>query len=144
MISRRGRLRVTWSVAQPADARTRAPANAAGASPDKPAPFTSATRECSADELAKGINLAAAFLDNPFSEPFRKVEEKIARQQERELWLVKTLMHTLPDYERALPEEKESLKRIADGLISKSQALRKESAAAVAPVRHVIRVQPVE
>ena len=39
------------------------------------------SKEFPAAVLAKGINLAAEFLDNPFSEAFRKVEEKIAEQQ---------------------------------------------------------------
>ena len=31
------------------------------------------TKEFASAELAGGINLAAAFLDNPFSEPFKKI-----------------------------------------------------------------------
>ena len=62
-----------------------------------------ASKEFPAEELAKGINLAAEFLDNPFSEAFRKVEEKIAEQQGMEVDLVKSLMHNLPEYERAAP-----------------------------------------
>ncbi len=33
------------------------------------------SKEFSAEQLSTGINLAAEFIDNPFSEPFQKVEE---------------------------------------------------------------------
>ena len=35
-----------------------------------------ASKEYPAEQLAKGINLAAEFLDNPFSEPFRKPKRR--------------------------------------------------------------------
>ena len=43
-----------------------------------------ASKTFSANELAKGVNLAAEFLDNPFSEPFKAVENAVRRQQEYE------------------------------------------------------------
>ena len=42
-------------------------------------------KEFTADQLAAGINLAAEFLDNPFSQPFQQVENKIAQQQAQEV-----------------------------------------------------------
>ena len=35
-----------------------------------------------AEELAKGVNLAAEFLDNPFSVPFQSVEYAVSKQQQ--------------------------------------------------------------
>ncbi len=46
-----------------------------------------------ADELAKGVNLAADFAANPFSEAFDKVDEAVAAKQNYETRQVKTLFH---------------------------------------------------
>lgn len=101
----------------------------------------SVSKEFAAADLEKGINLAAEFLDNPFSEPFHKVEEKIAQQQGMEVQLVKSLLHNLPAYKQAAPEETESLERIAAALVKKDKEARDASAAAVQPVKHVIRIE---
>ena len=132
------KVRVTW-IAPAAAAMGAAPVAGGGQTA-----FTQASHQFPAAELAKGVNLAAAFIENPFCEPFRKVEARITRQQQGELPLVKTLMHSLPDFERALPDEKESLSRIAEGLIKRSKALRDEAAAAVVPVQHRIKIEVVE
>ena len=61
-------------------------------------------KEFTAAQLATGINLAAEFPDNPFCEPFRRVESKIAEQQAMEVGLVKNALHNLPAFEQVLPE----------------------------------------
>ena len=103
-----------------------------------------AAKEFSAAELAAGVNLAAAFLDNPFSEPFRKVEEVITQQQNLEVQLVKNLMHNLPSYQQVVPEEAASFDRIARALVKKDQEARNTSAAAVQPVRHILKLEAVQ
>ncbi len=100
-----------------------------------------ASKEFPAADLEKGINLAAEFLDNPFSEPFRKVEEKIAQQQGMEVQLVKSLLHNLPAYEQIVPEEKPTFERIAAALVKKDKEARDASAAAVQPVKHTIKIE---
>jgi lysophospholipase L1-like esterase len=100
-------------------------------------------KEFSAEQLEKGINLAAEFLDNPFTGPFQKAEQKIARQQEMEVNLVKNLLHNLPQYVYAAPGEREALERVADGLVKKDKAARDASAAAVTPVKHVIKIEAI-
>jgi len=102
-----------------------------------------ASKEFPAAELAKGINLAAEFLDNPFSEPFRKVEGAIAQKQGMEVGLVKNLIHNLPAYIQALPEERATLERIADALVNQDKAARDAAAAAVQPVRHTLKIETV-
>lgn len=102
-----------------------------------------ASKEFSANALENGINLAAEFLDNPFSEPFRKVEAKIAEQQAMEVGLIKTAMHNLPEYARLLPEEQPALERLADKLVEKDKEARNASAAAVTPVKHTIKLEIV-
>jgi lysophospholipase L1-like esterase len=102
------------------------------------------TKEFPAADLEKGINLAAEFLDNPFCEPFRKVEEKIAQQQAMEVNLIKSLLHNLPAYKQMVPEESETLERIAGVLLKKDKEARDASAAAVRPVRHAIKIEAVK
>jgi lysophospholipase L1-like esterase len=93
--------------------------------------------------LAAGVNLAAEFLDNPFSGPFEKVEAKIRQQQDYETPLVKNLIHSLPEYKRMLPTEEEAtLDRLAAEGIRRDKALFDAAAAAVVPVEHEIRIQP--
>ena len=81
------------------------------------------SKEFAAADLEKGINLAATFLDNPFSEPFKKVEDAIRKQQNAETPLVKKTLHDLP-------KAKELFDSAAE--------------AAKAPVKHVIRVEVVK
>ena len=99
------------------------------------------SKEFAPAALEKGINLAAEFIDNPFSEPFRKVEEKVSQQQNMELNLVKTLLHNLPAYIQFVPDEKEVFQRVADALVKKDKAAREASAAAVVPVKHTIKIE---
>jgi lysophospholipase L1-like esterase len=102
------------------------------------------SKEFTAEALAGGINLAAEFLDNPFCGPFEKVEAKIRQQQDYETPLVKSLIHSLPDYKRMLPDEAATLDRLAAEGIRRDKALREASAAAVVPVRHTIRIEPAK
>ena len=51
------------------------------------------TRRFTADELAAGVNLAAAFPLNPFSEPFATLWQAVAAKQEYETRQVKSLFH---------------------------------------------------
>lgn len=53
----------------------------------------SETRRFSAAELEAGVNLAAAFPENPFSGPFAALWQAIAAKQEYETRQVKSLMH---------------------------------------------------
>jgi lysophospholipase L1-like esterase len=102
------------------------------------------SKEFAAADLAKGINLAAEFLDNPFCGAFQEVESKIASQQNMETDLIKRLIHDLPAYMRAVPEEKETLNRIGDTLVQKDKVARDASAAAVKPVRHTLKIEAVK
>jgi lysophospholipase L1-like esterase len=100
-----------------------------------------ATKEFSAEQLSAGINLAAEFLDNPFSEPFQQAENAIHRQQDFETPLVKNLLHNMPEYKKMLPEATENLDQVAAAGLSHDSELMKISAAAVRPVRHKIVIE---
>jgi len=95
-------------------------------------------------ELARGINLAADFLDNPFSQPFQRVEHQIAQQQAMEVDLIKTAVHGLPVYRRLVPAASPALDRIAKVLLEKDREACDTSATAVTPVRHSIKIEAVK
>ena len=100
-----------------------------------------AARQYTGSELAKGINLAADFLDNPFSEPFRRTEEVFLKQQEFETRLTRFLLHRLPDYLRYVPETKEDIDNIIEKLCQKDKQMAAASLASVVPVRHSIKIE---
>jgi lysophospholipase L1-like esterase len=101
-----------------------------------------ASKSFPAEQLAKGINLAAEFpVNNPFAEAFMKVEQRVAEQQAMEVQLVKVLMHNLPQYAAVAPEEAGAFRRVAKKLVDMDKAARDASAAAVVPVKHVIKVE---
>src|SRR6185295_12504178 len=70
-------------------------------------------KEFSKEQLEKGINLAAEFIDNPFSKPFRKVDTAVREQQKYETGLVKSVVTKLPDFHNLVPEETEAIEKIA-------------------------------
>jgi hypothetical protein len=101
-------------------------------------------KEFTAGELAKGINLAAAFADNnPFSEPFKKVEAAVLAQQQYEMPLVKMYLPSLGPIQQMLPEEKETLDKLTKGAMDKAKKLNDAAVAAVTPVKHTIKIEVV-
>jgi len=53
----------------------------------------SESRSYTAEQLAKGVNLAEDYVMNPFSEAFAKVDAAVAAKQEYETRQVKILFH---------------------------------------------------
>jgi lysophospholipase L1-like esterase len=102
-----------------------------------------ASREFSAAELANGINLAADFLDNPFNQPFQKVDGAVRQQQAYETPLVKNVLHAIPEFKHYAPEDSETLERIAGRLLERDKQLFQTAADAVAPVKHTIKIEAI-
>src|SRR5439155_17070378 len=103
------------------------------------------SKDYSATDLAKGVNLAADFASsNPFTEPFKKVEDAIRAQQNYETPLIKDMLARWPAYLQMVPEQKESLDKIAQAAIDKEKALNDASVAAVAPVKHTIKIEKLK
>lgn len=104
-----------------------------------------ASRVFSADELARGVNLADAFLDdNPFVEPFAAVFKAIEAKQKFEVPMIKSFITHLPALEPAVPEVKAELDAILKTFQTKHDRLEAEVAAAFKPVRHVIKIEAAE
>lgn len=92
-------------------------------------------------DLAKGINLAAEFIENPFCEPFRRVEQAIRVQQNFETPMIKEIINKLPQMQRLVPEEKEAFERVRAALAKRDKELFDAAAAAVVPVKHTIKIE---
>lgn len=92
-----------------------------------------------ADQLARGINLAAEFLDNPFCEPFQAVENAVRRQQQYETLGVRGLGGLGSWWSQGEASSQED----ADRRVAKARALEAVARAAVKPVRHGLKVTPV-
>jgi lysophospholipase L1-like esterase len=95
-----------------------------------------APKTYTAEELAKGVNLAADFETNPFSGAFNRVDEAVAKKQAYETRQIKDLFHG--------PEGRTDM----DMTVALTEKVRTPLAAAVSaafvPVRHTImvRVEP--
>lgn len=96
----------------------------------------------SSDSLSQGINLAAEFLDNPFSGPFKEVEQQVKKQQDFETTAVKQLIHTIPQWSNTVPEGRRSLEQFRQTIIAKDHTLRNQARSKIRPVRHTIVIEP--
>jgi lysophospholipase L1-like esterase len=103
-----------------------------------------ASKQFPAAAAERGINLAAEFLDNPFSAQFLKVEEAVKAQQNYETPLVKRLLHELVELETIVPEEHRAVEQLKTTGMRKAKELFDKAAAEVQPVRHSIRVELVK
>ena len=99
------------------------------------------SKQFSADQLQKGINLAAEFLDNPFSEPFRQMQEKIQHKQNVETPLIKEFITHVPSVEQSAEGAKKLLDRGVSIAVQEDRELGAELA--VIPVRHTIKIEAV-
>jgi len=94
-----------------------------------------ATNTYTAAQLAAGVNLAADFVDNPFCDAFKKVDEAVAAKQAYETKQIKQVFHG------------KEAKADMDAAVKTTEAERAPLAAAIAtamvPVRHSIVIQAV-
>jgi lysophospholipase L1-like esterase len=94
----------------------------------------SATKSFSSEQLSKGVNLAAEFETNPFSDPFKKVDEAVAAKQNYETRQIKDLFHG--------PEGHADKDMTAD-LTEKARApLEKKIHESFVPVTHTLTIAP--
>lgn len=104
----------------------------------------STSKEFSREQLEKGINLAAEFIDNPFSVPFKNVEGAIREQQNYETGLIKSVVTKLPDFKTLVPDETEAIDRIASSGVRHDKQLFDAAATKVTPVKHTLVIEPVK
>jgi lysophospholipase L1-like esterase len=88
----------------------------------------------SGEQLRKGINLAAEFATNPFSEQFAKVDAAVAAKQAFETKQIKQLFHS--------KEAKTNMVAIAENSEKERQPLADAIKQALVSVKHVIKITP--
>ena len=99
------------------------------------------TKEFSAAQLVKGINLAAEFAgDNPFSAAFAKVHDAVVTQQTDETALTKYWLGGMKDLRDSLPGQDAMLDQITQAGIKERNRLAQAAVAAVVPVDHTITI----
>jgi hypothetical protein len=87
----------------------------------------------SAEALAKGVNLADDFAENPFSEAFRKVDEAVAAKQAYETKQIKQIFHGpegKKDMEAAVKETEQARAPLAEAIHT-----------AFVPVTHTLMIE---
>lgn len=105
-----------------------------------------ASKSFTREQLDKGINLAAEFLDNPFSEPFARVDAAVAAKEKFETHMIKdvvTKFRAQPKGEDAKKDPAE-LKKTQEETRAQLEAedgkLHDAARATIQPVRHTIAV----
>ena len=104
-----------------------------------------ASRSFTRAELEKGVNLAAAFADTPFTEPFRKLEAQVSAKQAYETTLIKSIVTNLPRLVGSAGNDKElqaGAEAFRKTLFDAQERLGAAARAAVVPLRHTIVVTP--
>ncbi len=94
-----------------------------------------ASREYSAEELARGVQLAADFPDNPFCEAFDRVDAAVAAKQAYETTQVKQVFHSAAaraDFANVVAETEAQRQPLADAIVKARQ-----------PVTHTIEITKV-
>lgn len=96
----------------------------------------STTNVYSSAQLAAGVNLAADFVDNPFCEPFKKVDEAVAAKQAYETKQIKQFFHS--------QEARTNMVAVVEQTEAGRAPLAAAIAAAMVPVRHTITILPAQ
>lgn len=116
-----------------------------------PAPAATVTwgspKRFSREQLAAGINLAAEFSDHPLAEPFRRLDEIVARKQAYETRMIKQCIHSFLHFRDLLGGDAEAaaaLEALRARLQARQAELAAEARAAVGPVRHTLVIRPEE
>lgn len=102
------------------------------------------SKEFSAEDTAKGINLAAEFPDNPFVEPFKRVDAAVRAQQNFETPLVKTWLDGGVRLASQYPDTKSAVDSLSRILMAKDLELMATASKAVVPVKYTLKVEAVQ
>jgi hypothetical protein len=103
------------------------------------------TRSFSKADLEAGINLAREFADNPFVEPFRKLDGLVFAKQDYETTLIKQTINSFPRLIQLSgkdPELTASVEALRTQAFATHEKMHAAARAAVVPVAHSIVVVP--
>ena len=97
------------------------------------------TKHFTREQLAAGVNLAAEFLDPPFADAFRKLDEAVAQKQAFETRMIKEGVTWFRSIRTLLDNDAEAetaMTSLRARLLERHAKLLAEVRAAVVPVRH--------
>jgi len=102
------------------------------------------SREFSASDLEKGVNLAAAFAAHtPFDSQFAKVEGAVEGQQGPEFIFTQFFFHNIEDFKTMAPGKIGAINKLTTAMVEQDRHRGDAAAALVIPVRHTIKVEPI-
>ncbi len=105
-----------------------------------------AEKEFSREQLEAGINLAAEYLDNPFSSAFQKVNDAVAAKQKLETVMIREAFPRFPVIASVLdddPEVRAQIGMLRERFTAKWNKRNLQVHAAVLPVKHTLRITPI-
>ncbi len=97
-------------------------------------------------QLEAGINLAAEFLDNPFSAAFQKLDGAVAQKQSFETFMIKSAITTYPNLVNQMGQDVEVVAAVAtltNKLWARQARYAEDVRAQVGPITHELRVEAV-
>jgi lysophospholipase L1-like esterase len=100
------------------------------------------TKEYTADQLAKGVNLAADFLQNPFVQQFMQVNDAVRHQEDQETILSKVLMHNAKAWGSVAPGAPDLFTQLIAQGMTQHDVLYKNASDLVVPITHTIKIEP--
>ena len=101
------------------------------------------TKEYATADLAKGINLAAEFYDNPFAQAFHNVDDAVHRQQEQETKIYQQFTQPMADLKTNFaPGADAAWDQIIQAAMQQHDKLYQAVQALVVPVTHTIKIEP--
>ena len=106
----------------------------------------SASKTFTRERLAKGVNLAAEYQDNPFSKPFQNVLGAIGRKQTYETLMIKGIITQWRGLEREFAEDadmKKAMEAFRARLVAHDDDYADQARKALTPVRHTIEILPL-
>jgi hypothetical protein len=96
-------------------------------------------------ELEAGVNLAEAFPENPFSQPFSQLDRVVAEKQSRETRVIKDMLTNFRSFEADFKEDQgflDALALLRAKLLARCAQDAAEARAAVKPVAHALEITP--
>jgi lysophospholipase L1-like esterase len=101
-----------------------------------------ATKEYTAAELEKGINLGAEFVqNNPFMGQFNAVDAAVHIQEDQEQCLTQDFMFQVPRFKTFIPGADATFDQLIVAGIAQHKKLFNTAAALVIPVTHTIKIE---
>ena len=102
-----------------------------------------AVKTFSRAQLEQGINLAAEFIDNPFVEPFQRLDRIVQQKQQYETNMIKRIVTNFRQIRNVVGEDEE-LDELLAGVYGKlgikQEKYQEQARASVQPLRHKLSV----